>query len=196
MPLPLLNIYLSIFTPYSVLFPTYSSKEVCPLLGIIAFIVPQNLLPIRIKLHTLLTALVHTHTHKCSFLTPNTLLVVDQAPPTLRPYAHIRNIVVDQSLPRWEHVSVPMNIFTVSGVENVARRYTGKDVKLAEKKTVPAWSTKYSTRNIWRLWQFKTATVKSTEVNWVPSRCVQVKALNDWLSKSIELTNSEWVSRV
>jgi len=25
--------------------------------------------------------------------------VVDQAPPTPRPYAHIRNIVVDQSLP-------------------------------------------------------------------------------------------------
>jgi len=41
-----------------------------------------------------------------------------------------------------------MNIFTVSGVENVARRYTGKDIKLAEKKTVPVRSTKYSTRNI------------------------------------------------
>ena len=45
-------------------------------------------------------------TCKCSFLTPNTLVVVDQAPPTPCPYAHIWNIVVVQSLPRWEAVSL------------------------------------------------------------------------------------------
>ena len=41
---------------------------------------------------------------KCCFLTPNTLVVVDHAPPTPRPYAHLHNIVVDQSLPRSEAV--------------------------------------------------------------------------------------------
>jgi len=146
MPLPLLNIYLSIFTPYSVLFPTYSSKEVCPLLGIIAFIVPQNLLPIRIKLHTLLTALVRTHTHKCSFLTPNTLLVVDQAPPTPRPYAHIRNIVVDQSLPRWEAVSLwsfsnmasNMEVF-IDGQQEAQLMLTTGSTRLAVSRGQQTW---------------------------------------------------------